>query len=436
MKYKPYPGYKPSGIDWIGDIPVRWGICKLKYLALSLFSNVDKHSKEGEYPVRLCNYVDVYYNDLIMQDMNFMNATANKGEIKRFTLNQGDVLITKDSESWDDIAIPAYASDNLEGVLCGYHLAMIRANKGVYSKYLFWSFLSECINHQFKVSATGVTRYGLGKGSIDGALFFLPPEDEQKVISRFLDKKTAQIDELIGKKEEMISLLKEKRAAIINQAVICGLDEKGCIRQKPECLPASGWKPSGIDWIGGIPEEWEISKLKYMVLFKSGETITSLEFDDSGDFPVYGGNGLRGYTYTFTHDGVFVLIGRQGAHCGNVHFVRGRFWASEHAVVSTMFSGCDERWFYYLVVTMNLNQYSVSAAQPGLAVDQIQNLSAGLPNVSEQRLIADFLDKRTSEIDNLIKKIEEAILKLHEYRSSLIIAAVTGKIDVRKKGKM
>ena len=221
---------KPSGIDWIGDIPEGWDVRRLKFIASTKFSNVDKHAKEEEQPVSLCNYVDVYYNDFIDSNMDFMQATATNDEIRKFALNKGDVIVTKDSESWDDIAIPAYVKEDMHGVLCGYHLAIIQANQNICGEYIFWSFLSQIINYQFQVSATGVTRYGLGKGSIDNAMFFVPSKKEQHQIANYLDKKTTEIDGLINKIESAIAKLREYRSSLITAAVTGKIDVRGAVK--------------------------------------------------------------------------------------------------------------------------------------------------------------------------------------------------------------
>jgi type I restriction enzyme S subunit len=141
-----YPAYKPSGMDWVGDIPEHWQVHRLKHIASVQFSSVDKHSIDGEEPVRLCNYVEVYYNDFIKEGLEFMSATATRSEAARFQLRHGDVLVTKDSEAWDDIAVPAYVAEQLDGVLCGYHLAHIRTDlRKLLGEYLFRAFSSSSV---------------------------------------------------------------------------------------------------------------------------------------------------------------------------------------------------------------------------------------------------------------------------------------------------
>ncbi|WP_420635690.1 restriction endonuclease subunit S [Candidatus Palauibacter sp.] len=195
--------------------------------------------------------------------------------------------------------------------------------------------------------------------------------------------------------------------------------------------PYPVYKDSGIDWLGEVPEHWEVRRLKTLAHMQSGDTITAMSIDETGQHPVYGGNGLRGYTSSYTHDGDFVLIGRQGALCGNVHLVRGRFWASEHAVVATLHVGHVPYWFGALLRGMNLNQYSIAAAQPGLSVDRILNLWAPVPPKLEQTAIARFLDRADRRIRRYIRAKERLIKLLEEQKQAIIHEAVTGQIDVQ-----
>jgi len=136
---------------------------------------------------------------------------------------------------------------------------------------------------------------------------------------------------------------------------------------------------SGIEWIGDFPKHWKIHRIKDIVNLKSGDNIVSEQITVDDEFPVYGGNGLRGYYTSYTHEGDFVLIGRQGALCGNINYAHGKFWASEHAVVATPIKFTEIIWLGELLRIMNLNQYSNSAAQPGLSVEKIKNLYLSIP---------------------------------------------------------
>ena len=140
-----YPVYKPSGVEWLGDVPEHWEVRRLRTIAEMRVSNVDKHTKDDEFPIRLCNYVDVYKNDRITQAMHFMSATASWDEIERFRLERDDVLITKDSEAWDDIGVPALVAEPADDLISGYHLALLRPYKEILGAYLARTLQSKAV---------------------------------------------------------------------------------------------------------------------------------------------------------------------------------------------------------------------------------------------------------------------------------------------------
>jgi len=184
-------------------------------------------------------------------------------------------------------------------------------------------------------------------------------------------------------------------------------------------------------WLSTIPAHWQRKKLKYVASLKSGDSITSDEIADAGAYPVFGGNGIRGYSSTYTHCGNHVLIGRQGALCGNINYATGCFWASEHAIVAEMKEQAEVTWLGELLRSMNLNQYSQSAAQPGLAVDAIANLEIPVPPIREQRAIAAYLDRETARLDALMAAKERVLGLLAEKRRALITRAVTRGLELR-----
>lgn len=178
-----------------------------------------------------------------------------------------------------------------------------------------------------------------------------------------------------------------------------------------------------------VPPHWRWLKLKHIASLKSGESITSEDISESGAFPVYGGNGVRGFTSSYTHSGEFPLIGRQGALCGNINYAAGEFWASEHAVVVSVAPGHSVHWLGELLRSMNLNQYSQSAAQPGIAVEVVANLAIPVPPPEEQQAIAGFLKRETARIDGLIAEKERMLALLDEKRAALISHVVTRGLD-------
>lgn len=189
--------------------------------------------------------------------------------------------------------------------------------------------------------------------------------------------------------------------------------------------PYPAYKPSGVQWLGDVPAHWEVKRLSFLAMLQSGENITSEMIAEGGDYPVYGGNGYRGNYNQFTHSGHFALIGRQGALCGNINYAKGEFWASEHALVVTPLVNFDVTWIGELLRAMNLGQYSVTAAQPGISAEVIRSLRIPVPPPTEQTAIATYLDRETARIDELVGKKRELIERLKEKRSALISRTVT-----------
>lgn len=205
----------------LGEIPEHWEVRRLKFIAEVRFSTVDKHSHKEEKSVRLCNYVDVYKHEYINNDFDFMVATATDAEVKRFTVEKGDVIITKDSETAADIAIPALVVEDLENVVCGYHLAHIKPKRElVESEFLFRLFQSKNINSHFEVAAKGVTRHGLSYDDINSVFLPYPSTlKEQQEIIKHIQTETKTLDIAISKAEREIELIKEYREAMIAEAV-------------------------------------------------------------------------------------------------------------------------------------------------------------------------------------------------------------------------
>jgi type I restriction enzyme S subunit len=213
---------KESGIEWFGQVPAHWKFKRLKELASIQNSNVDKKSDENEIRVRLCNYVDVYKNEFIDSRLakSFMWATADVAEVLKFGIKKNDVLITKDSETADDIAVPALVTETLDGVLCGYHLAQIKTNtKLLLGAYLFRLFQSESYGHRFEISAKGITRVGLGQSAIADAMTPIPSLEEQMSIAAYLNERTKIIDDIVQKINGQIKNLNDLRKSLINDVV-------------------------------------------------------------------------------------------------------------------------------------------------------------------------------------------------------------------------
>ena len=211
---------RDSGVPWIGEIPKHWEVKKLKYVAALEISNVDKHTVEGQAEVKLCNYIDVYRNEKISCKIDFMISTATKDQIVRLSIKKDDVLLTKDSETPDDIGVPALVVEDFTNVVCGYHLALARPHPNIMSG----SFLHRVIQAEFTkgyyfTASVGMTRYGLDKLSIANTMIPVPPISEQKEIVVYINSQADKMDSLSIATQQTISLLKERRASLIAEAV-------------------------------------------------------------------------------------------------------------------------------------------------------------------------------------------------------------------------
>ena len=186
-------------------------------------------------------------------------------------------------------------------------------------------------------------------------------------------------------------------------------------------------KDSGIEWIGEIPEEWEVVPVKRLCTMQAGKNLTSEQIAPEGTYPVYGGNGIRGFFSDYNCDGQFLTVGRQGALCGNVHKINGKVWATEHAVITTPSSYTILDFLYFLLIGMDLNQYvSSTAAQPGLAVGTLLNLKTCYPcSTLEQTQISNYLNAKCSEIDIMLTKTRSSIEEYKKLKQAVITQAVT-----------
>lgn len=204
-----------------------WNACRLKHVATIFSSNVDKKTYDDGVPVQLCNYVDVYYNDRISEDLDFMEATASPGEIRKFQLRAGWVVATKDSESADDIGIAAYVDKDLPGVVCGYHLAILQPSECLNGLFLKYFLDSSEAKTQLAKKATGLTRVGLGKGDFGSLVINVPPLNEQELIAAKITDTCDRLDTLIAASKDLISKLEERRKALVSAAVIGKIDVRG-----------------------------------------------------------------------------------------------------------------------------------------------------------------------------------------------------------------
>jgi type I restriction enzyme S subunit len=447
---KPYSSMKDSGVPWLREVPEHWEIRRLRTAAGTRVSNVDKHTKDGELPVRLCNYVDVYKNNRIRESMTFMRATATADEIQRFHLKIGDVLITKDSETWDDIGVPALVDESADDLVCGYHLALLRPSSDrLLGGYLFRAIQSTGVAYQFHVEANGVTRYGLSHEAIKSVGLPVPPIFEQAAIVRFLDYADRRIRRYIRAKQKLIKLLEEQKQAIVHRAVTRGLD------------PDVRLKPSGVEWLGDVPEHWEVLKLARMIAdgprngtsppIDERGTIESFSISAIRDGQVDVRDGdkkyisgdrialetayrlLRGDVLLVRGNGNVRLVGRAGLV---THDMPGRVYPDLLMRIRLTRRCVPEFLVASLTCPAGRDQIE-TAARTAVGTFKINNhqvrqLCFAFPPVAEQKSIIDWLSDSLGALKTASSRAEEEIALLREYRTRLIADVVTGKLDVRE----
>ncbi len=265
----------------------------------------------------------------------------------------------------------------------------------------------------------------MGKYWLDNGLFPVPPVDEQRAIASFLDRETARIDALIAKKQQQVELLQEKRAALITHAVTGGLD------------PKVKMKDSGVESLGAIPEHWKVQAVWMLFSSGRGRVISNIEIADSpGQYPVYSSqtenNGVMGYVNTFDFEGEYLTWTTDGANAGTVFARHGRFNCTN--VCGTLRAKADlDYTFFCHALNQSTPWFVRHDINPKLMNNVMSSIRVQVPPIEEQSAIAASLDWETSRIDALIERITESISLLREYYTTLISAAVTGKIDVRKE---
>lgn len=428
----------------VSKFPDHWQVARLANVADVTFSNVDKLSSDDEVQVRLCNYVDVYKNDRITADIDFMEASAEPREIARFQIQVGDVLVTKDSETPDDIAIGSVVADELPNVLCGYHLAMIRpsAHK-LHGPYLAWLYASKKFRSYYEARAVGVTRFGLAQSIFKATKLSLPPLEEQKAIAAHLDASCSAIDIAITAKRKQIESLTGVRKSLLQRVVTRGVD------QEPPLVD------TGNSWLQQIPKNWSLVMLKRLAEIQSGLTLGKVyEDEDLVEYPYLRvANVQDGYVEledVSTLEVPPTLAARVALRAGDVLMTeggdldklgRGTVWDGQIEPCLHQNHVFAVRCYRHKLLPHFLAY--VTAAQYGrdyfeATGKRTTNLAATnstkvgmfyipLPPLEEQRELVRYLDTELGRLAAIEANIGKQIDTLLAYRKSLIHECVTGK---------
>ena len=410
----------------------------LRHVAAVKNSNVDKLSLPGESPVRLCNYVDVYRNDRITQAVSFMRASATPSEIASFKLRQGDVLITQDSEQWNDIGVPALVATEADDLVCGYHLTMLRPHPSkIIGSYLAYALRVPEVAVQLHLAAKGVTRYGLSQQGIKSALVPVPSLEEQGLMVRYLDHAELRIAKAISAKQHMIALLDEREELALLQA----------ITQSDQPMTTD----PRLDWLGEFPAHWDVKRLGSLLEERNEmnadrriQQVLSLvrkrgvmRYEDKGRIGNKRSDDVARYKVVREGDIVLnsmnVIIGSvgQSSYTGCLSPVYYVLKPRSNELHNSYFNALFQvERFHSSLVRFGKG---ILAHRLRIPMIDLKTVMLPVPPPDEQLAIADRVVKATAELKAAKAGIEAEISLLKEYRTRLISDVVTGKLDVREE---
>jgi type I restriction enzyme S subunit len=436
-KYRRYERYKDSGIEWMGEIPEEWEVIPLKRVFKIVNGGTPNSSEENYWngeivwitPNDLSKLTEVYIKDSerkITED-GLCNCSAKK-------VPMNSIIISTRAP----IGYVAIAGVDL---CTNQGCKSLIPTKVINHKYFYYWIYS--ISFYLNALGQGTTFMELSNSSLSIVELLTPSMNEQKAIANFLDQKTAEIDDLIADKEKLVELLQEKRQVVISEAVTKGLN------------PNVKMKDSGVEWIGEMPEHWEVNRIKYLATVNpnksevrylpSEQKVTFIPMDKiiatgKVDYALTNTmeNLINNYTY-FRNEDIIMAKVTPCFENGNIAIVKGLlngigFGTTELHVLRCN-NKCYNRFLFYYLQSDIFKSKGISemygvAGLKRIPTDFILNYKLGIPDYQEQEQIANYLDKKTSQIDELTYSIQLQIKKLKEYRQSLISEAVTGKIKV------
>ncbi|MEL4279856.1 restriction endonuclease subunit S [Shewanella mangrovisoli] len=446
-KYRPYPEYKDSGVEWLGEIPKHWQVVPIKYLAVL---NPKKSSMDSAFLTKECTFVPMEklkLNSIILDEKRLVRDVY--GGYTYF--EDGDVLMAKVTPCFENKNI-AVASDLLNGIGFGSsEIYVIRATTYVNNRFLYYRLQEESFMDIATAAMTGAG--GLKRvpsDVVNGYSLAAPVIEEQRTIAAFLDYETVRIDSLIDKQQRLIELLKEKRQAVISHAVTKGLN------------PNAPMKDSGVEWLGQVPEHWIVSTLKQFVNTINGYGFSSADFCDTGIPFIRAGNIKK---WTITPSDIFlpeqvvskfnklilavgdVVISMVGSDPSIVNSAVGQIATipedmagavpNQNVVILRPNESVLNRRYLFFILSSSayrshLNLFSHKLAnQSIISAPLIVSAKIAFPTLKEQEYICSYLDTQLEKFERLVSKATGSLELLAERRTALISAAVTGKIDLR-----
>ena len=447
-----YEKYKDSGISWIGKVPEDWEVGRFKYsfkvrkgLTITKADLVDKGIPVISYgQVHSKDNPGTHLKESLFRYVPSKYLYSDKDSL----VCKGDFIFADTSEDIEGCGNCVYVDKNME-LFAGYHSIIAKSIRSNDCKFFSYLFLTDSWRKQIRTKVSGVKVFSITQDYLKNTTLIIPPYSEQQAIANYLDKKTAEIDKIIAEREKKIELLNELKSSIISRAVTKGIN------------PHAKMKDSGIDWIGKVPEDWEIQKMnlicKVITDFVASGSFSDLKknvtYIDSKDYAmlirtadlskksntmshVYVSKDSYNFLSNSNLFGNEIILPNIGASIGDVYMVPKNMYkhmtlGPNSIMVKTKY--CD--FYYYNYFKSRSGRESLlmigqAAAQGKFNKTQLRQMKVPVPALNEQKAIATFIKKRILKIDTLISTESTKITLLREYKQSLISEVVTGKRKV------
>ncbi|TXD81495.1 restriction endonuclease subunit S [Subsaximicrobium wynnwilliamsii] len=421
-----YETYKDSGVEWIGAIPEHWEVKKIKHFCYVKGRVGWKGLKSSDFLQEGYAYLVTgrdFKTNRIDWKKSYHIDKERYEEDPYIQLENNDLLITKDG-TIGKLAIV----ENLDKPAClNSGIFVVRSlDEHLLTQYLYWVLFSDVFKKFNGYTTYGSTIQHLYQNVFVDFAYPLPSNISQEKIANYLDKKTAEIDDLIGQKKQLLKLYEKEKEVIINQAVTKGIN------------PDVKLKDSGIEWLGAIPAHWEVKKLKYVLASRNHKRIP-LSSSERGEmmskkYDYYGASGVIDKVEDYIFDEPLLLIGEDGANLLTrskrlVFIAKGRYWVNNHAHILKPKYGLID-YYSELLELYDFSIWVTGSAQPKLTSENLLNIPMVVPPIEEQNQISEFLMKKIWEITQKSENIKKLIALLKEYKTALISDVVTGKIKV------
>ena len=424
LSLQPYPSYKPSGLEWLGDVPKHWESIRISAVARggpASFTDGDwveiPHITDSG--VRLIQTGNVGIGVYREKGFRYINEQSFS-ELRCTEVIPGDILICRLA---NPVGRACLAPDLGVRMITSVDVCILKPSELFSAKYLVFLLNSQFYLDYVASIVRGSTRDRISRSMLGAIKIALPPLPEQRAIVRYLDHVDDRIRRYVSSKEQLIALLEEERQAVIHRAVTRGLDHNVRL------------KPSGVEWLGDVPAHWEVRRLRTVASIGTGGRDTINRRDD-GKYPFFVRSQTIERIDTWSFDGEAVLTAGDGVGVGKVfHYVNGKFDYHQRVYKFSNFSVVLGKFFFCYFESMlryEVYQGTAKSTVDSLRLPMLQNFPVALPPVPEQTAIVEHLNKATADIDTAISRARCQTELLREYRTRLIADVVTGKLDVRE----